>query len=79
MKITPPKSFSIPEGTQPGDYFKSLDQWKLLKNGDIELCEIDGCDVTTDKAEEDMEGMNVPQRAEYQMAQMKGQNAGPGY
>lgn len=69
MKLTPPKSFQPPEGTKPGDYFKSLDEWKLLPNGDIELCSIDGADV--DK-EDKMKGMNVPERAEYQMGQMQG-------
>lgn len=71
MKLTPPKTFAVPEGTKPGDYFKSLDEWKLLPNGDVELCSIDGCDIGKDH-ESAMKGMSVPERAEYRMGQMEG-------
>ena len=74
MKIKPPKSFAVPEGTQPGDYFKALDEWKLLPSGEVELCELDGCDVKESDAEDKMEGMSVPDRAASRMADMQAQN-----
>jgi len=70
MKLTPPKTFQPPEGTQVGDYFKTLDEWKLLPNGDVELCSIDGSDVGKDH-DEHMKKMSVPERAEYRMGQMQ--------
>ncbi len=73
MKLTPPKSFSIPEGTQPGDYFKTLDEWKLLPSGEVELCELDGCDVK-EKVKDKSESMSIPDRAAYRMEQAQNPN-----
>lgn len=77
MKLTPPKSFSVPEGTKVGDYFKCLDEWKLLKNGDVELCSLDGESVEKPSAEDNMKGMSVPDRASYQMAQIQQNQPAP--
>ena len=74
MKLKPPRDFQVPEGTRPGDYFKSLDEWKLLPSGEVELCELDGCDVKESKADDKMEGMSVPDRAASRMESMQAQN-----
>ena len=71
MKLRPPKDFSVPEGTQPGDYFKTLDQWKLLPTGEVELCELDGCDVGQGGSDDTMKGKSVPERAAARMEQMQ--------
>ncbi len=73
MKIKPPKDFAVPEGIQPGDYFKTLDEWKLLPSGEVELCELDGCDVKKD-ADDKTDKMSIPDRAAARMESMQSQN-----
>ncbi len=77
MKLKPPKDFQVPEGTQPGDYFKTLDEWKLLPSGEVELCEIDGASVEKGAASDKTDSMSIPDRAAARMEAMQSQNPNP--